>query len=348
MQYNLGDEVEYTQISIKTRSANKVVRLDIKLPNPKHGVITGYRNMPIGIIEHNQEDGNSLRQTGTVGCYLVTFDLHKNADQVQEEFISPYTPTENTSTIMSPYEDTLIKVLKTIRYEKYGYIYRVEKIMFSLDEPDEVMEMKVCYTLDGQYLGDNKTASFLCRTKGIREFVKTDEIRYPVCVGFNPKEQNWYGWSHRAIYGFGIGSTIKKGDCGYKPKDKYDMFSELCSWYEIDQVQDLGDKLGTCINKLVTYRYDDKHREKYYVESPIDISSNKSSNKPSPNKSDIEYGPEEVGLTMIVRTEFSNGRDSITNEHFNAYPVEWGKGEWTAKTLEDAKQMAADFAEGVS
>ena len=35
-------------------------------------------------------------------------------------------------------------------------------------------------------------------------------------IGFSPKEQKWYGWSHRAIYGFGIGSEIKEGDCGYE------------------------------------------------------------------------------------------------------------------------------------
>ena len=33
---------------------------------------------------------------------------------------------------------------------------------------------------------------------------------------------------------------------------------------------------------------------------------------------------------------------------FNIYPERYGKGEWEAKTLEDAKQMAIDFAGGVS
>ena len=30
------------------------------------------------------------------------------------------------------------------------------------------------------------------------------------------------------------------------------------------------------------------------------------------------------------------------------YPEKWGKGKWTAKTIEDAKQMAIDFARSVS
>jgi len=42
-----------------------------------------------------------------------------------------------------------------------------------------------------------------------------------------------------------------------------------------------------------------------------------------------------------------NGKGVGVNE-YRKYPKKWGKGEWTAKTLEDAKQMAMDFAESVS
>lgn len=34
-----------------------------------------------------------------------------------------------------------------------------------------------------------------------------------ISVAFSPKEQKWYGWSHRAIYGFKIGDIAKEGDC---------------------------------------------------------------------------------------------------------------------------------------
>lgn len=34
------------------------------------------------------------------------------------------------------------------------------------------------------------------------------------CIGFSEKEQKWYGWSHRAIYGFKIGDKCKDGDLG--------------------------------------------------------------------------------------------------------------------------------------
>ena len=32
-------------------------------------------------------------------------------------------------------------------------------------------------------------------------------------IGFSEKEQKWYGWSHRAFCGFGIGHIAKEGGC---------------------------------------------------------------------------------------------------------------------------------------
>ena len=51
-----------------------------------------------------------------------------------------------------------------------------------------------------------------------------------VCsVGFCKEDGKWYGWSHRAIYGFKIGDKVKKGDCaeeylpiGFEAKDLAD------------------------------------------------------------------------------------------------------------------------------
>ena len=33
------------------------------------------------------------------------------------------------------------------------------------------------------------------------------------CLAFSPKTQKWYGWSHRALYGFKIGDIVEAGDC---------------------------------------------------------------------------------------------------------------------------------------
>lgn len=31
-------------------------------------------------------------------------------------------------------------------------------------------------------------------------------------IGYAPRTRKWYGWSHRAVAGFTIGDTVKKGD----------------------------------------------------------------------------------------------------------------------------------------
>lgn len=180
--------------------------------------------------------------------------------------------------------------------------------------PDD--DGKIYYSkVDGSYLtrvGMENDLNFLLK-RGITEQIQ-DGYGEPktACLGFNPEEQKWYGWSHRAIFGYGIGSECKKGSCGYSADNKKDFAEENLKWYgDIDmnpthktgatvkEVEQEG-KLGV----LVEYTYDDK----------------------VPNKS-------MRGITQTV---------------FEPYPEKWGKGEWTAKTLEEAKTMAIDFAKSVS
>ena len=72
---------------------------------------------------------------------------------------------------------------------------------------------------DGKVYYSNFDGSYITRV-GMEEDVKfladreiTEELTHG--VGFSPKDNKWYGWSHRAIYGFTIGSTCKKGDCHF-------------------------------------------------------------------------------------------------------------------------------------
>jgi hypothetical protein len=64
-------------------------------------------------------------------------------------------------------------------------------------------DMYTAQTPDGHYIGEPQFAEELFLKYGITRF----ELRVPtssVCsVGFNPKTKKWYGWSHRAIKGFG-------------------------------------------------------------------------------------------------------------------------------------------------
>ena len=58
------------------------------------------------------------------------------------------------------------------------------------------------------------------------------EAGKPINIGFNPITNMWYGWSHRAIYGFGVGSTCKKGDFHYRPVDMDDFLDDCRRFWE--------------------------------------------------------------------------------------------------------------------
>ena len=67
------------------------------------------------------------------------------------------------------------------------------------------------YTTGGLYVGTPEYARYLCAERGIKPELRTPESS--ICsIGFCEKEQKWYGWSHRAICGFGIGSKARRGD----------------------------------------------------------------------------------------------------------------------------------------
>lgn len=111
-----------------------------------------------------------------------------------------------------------MKVLKILnqRVFKKGFILQREIIETEMSDPPR-MEWTMAYTPNGDYIGDAKTAYRLCVNRGIKPEKRKPEHR--VCsVGFSTKNGKWYGWSHRAICGFKIGSTCRKGDAHYVPR----------------------------------------------------------------------------------------------------------------------------------
>ncbi len=93
------------------------------------------------------------------------------------------------------------------RTYKAGYVYRREVW-------DDTVAMRSCYTPTGDYIGDPKTARFLCVKTGLTDLQKTDP-KHSVCsIGFNPKQNRWYGWSHRAICGFAVGDKLFASNFG--------------------------------------------------------------------------------------------------------------------------------------
>lgn len=198
----------------------------------------------------------------------------------------------------------------------------IEKIKAFLEEiavivPSDMEEDGQIYLLKGHVYLSKYDDSYLTRV-GMEEDVKflmdlgiTEEIQSVegdvAQIGYSPSENKWYGWSHRAVFGFTIGSECKKGHIHYFPNNEVDWIeAEIQFWSDeykkvtTEKTMDQDGHWGI----LMTYHYNDT----------------------VPNK---------------------KLRNSISTS-FRRMPTEWGRGEWTAKTMKDAKQMAIDFAKGIS
>ena len=190
-----------------------------------------------------------------------------------------------------------LKVSHIHQHIKHGYEVRTE-LHDNPDPTSQPIEMKSAYTARGDYIGDPATAKTLCEKMGIKPELITHE--HNVCsIGFCENDQKWYGWSHRAIYGFGVGSTTKKGDCGYTPSNVGDLVDEYAELYDNIEIVD-GRTIA--IHESTTPMTDE-------LGGMICVGE---ATEPEP---------------LLIKT---------------------GKGVWTARTLEDAKQMAIDFANGVA
>jgi len=113
--------------------------------------------------------------------------------------------------IVSPYN------IKEIKFQRNypGYLYRREIVDDSDCGGDGSLEMVNCYSVDtGHWIGNARTARYLCKRRGLRQVQKAQPGHSVCSIGFNESEQKWYGWSHRAICGFGIGDRLFEEDYG--------------------------------------------------------------------------------------------------------------------------------------
>lgn len=72
---------------------------------------------------------------------------------------------------------------------------------------------RLAYSKTGDWIGSSKEAYRLVRRFGIHKFEKMSADSCVCSLGYAPETKKWYGWSHRAISGFGIGDVVKEGDC---------------------------------------------------------------------------------------------------------------------------------------
>lgn len=190
------------------------------------------------------------------------------------------------------------------------------------DDMSPPVTVRAAYTPDGHYIGDEDFAKHLDE-RGIAPALREG---CGVCsIGFNEAEQKWYGWSHRAMFGFGVGSVVSKGDCAYTAstpeemiEDRGEFFrsiSEECAQQHMNECEILPDRSGIRI-----------------LHAPLLV----------PMAQDFEQLHDAIATGSdagLEVTDIMDGRVSIQK---------CGRGEWTAQTLDDARQMAEDFAESVS
>jgi len=106
--------------------------------------------------------------------------------------------------------------IKRTRKFKAGYHVHHGRQRFAGVDPvtgkkDEWTPMRWATTPEGDYIGTSRWAFRLCKTRGIVPELASPD--HNVCsIGFCEREQKWYGWSHRAIYGFGVGDVVSEGD----------------------------------------------------------------------------------------------------------------------------------------
>jgi len=172
---------------------------------------------------------------------------------------------------------------------------------------DEKMIIAVS-KIDGSYIGLPDYAQQL-EDRGIAPQAMPGNA--VASIGFCEAENKWYGWSHRAIFGFGVGSSVAKGDCAYVPKDWDDLIEQAVGFWDDEGHDSTTGALGK-----------DSDGTDCVIVSWV-------------------YGSDEK---IIPNTSIHGTTGSAA-----MYPPRpWGWGEWTAENLDDAKQMAMDFAEGVS
>lgn len=101
-------------------------------------------------------------------------------------------------------EDEILEVVEGPMYDM--------KLVRGFFDDGEYVDVWFAYTKSGKYIGIETNAKYLIEERGIApETIKGAKV---CSIGFCEREQKWYGWSHRAIYGFGIGDVTQKGDCG--------------------------------------------------------------------------------------------------------------------------------------
>lgn len=198
-----------------------------------------------------------------------------------------------------------------------GNILQVENVTAFESEPMTLLF--VAYNPEGNYIGNAEQLQMLFE-RGIVEQIQPYAGSGCCSIGFAPTENKWYGWSHRTICGFGIGSNVEFGDCAFEPNTP--EVHELCLknfWdHGVERTVKRGDRFRQLTTRLENVRHN------VTIEGV-------------------------VGMQYDHITRSATETETLESlDDFSPYPVPWGRGAWTAQTLDDAKEMASAYASSVS
>jgi hypothetical protein len=112
------------------------------------------------------------------------------------------------------------------------------------------------------------------------------------------------------MFGFGIGSVIKRGDCGYQAPTAEAFGQQMLDFF-LDNDEDY-------LNRT--------HR-------------------PSADADGVRGVMIEATYSNAVPNEQLHG---AKYQLFRPYPEKFGRGEWVVETMDDARQAACDFADAVA
>jgi hypothetical protein len=116
--------------------------------------------------------------------------------------------------------DDIKKTTISAKHMKNGYEIRKETWSMKWTGSEDI-EMESVYNHHGDYIGDVKTAKVLIE-KGIIPEISNPE--HSVCsIGYSTLDGKWYGWSHRAIKGFGYGDKAETLDPVQSTKSKNEI-----------------------------------------------------------------------------------------------------------------------------
>ena len=182
--------------------------------------------------------------------------------------------------------------------------------------PNYLAIHKLISKVDGSVASIDRIYSIL-RAKPLSDLQGIPECKN-ISIGFDKKTNKWCGWTHRGIACYGIGDKVTEDDIAYRPDSSSALMARIRKTYS-----ELYNVPISCMDR-VSY--------KDYIEVILNEKINPFDPIPS-----SKFG-------VSVCFEFKGSKMN----RFHPYPDRWGKGEWTALSMDDAKQMACDAVIGLA